>query len=186
MLDTDQTVVLFVDLQSRLLSLLPREEAVLEGVSLLAAGCGVLGLPSMWTLQYPEGLGPLHPRMLEAGGEAARDAVAKTSFSVMGDERCAARLESFGRRRVVVCGIETHICIYQTVMDLLAAGYGVTVAYDCVCSRRLEDHEAALAEMRAGGARILPVETILYSMLRDAEAPGFKGILELVKSRARG
>ena len=107
--------------------------------------------------------------------------IEKNAFSCCGDAGFRAALEATGRRQVLVSGIETHICVYQTVRDLLEGGYDVEVAVDCVSSRTGADRAVGLERMRDAGARATTVEMALYEMLGKAGGERFKKILEIVK-----
>jgi nicotinamidase-related amidase len=107
--------------------------------------------------------------------------VEKTSFSAMGEPEFARRLKAFGKKSVLVCGVEAHVCVLQTVLDLLAAGFGVFFVSDLISSRKRGDAEAAFRRMTAAGAVETSYESALFELLEGAKKNGFKQISDLVK-----
>ncbi len=167
------TAVLVVDLQDRLLAAVPTAAGVVAAAGLLADAAVLLGVPVHATEQYPQGLGPtaatLAARLLVAP-------VAKTAFSAAGvfDIPCPT---------IVLAGAETHVCVLQTALDLLAAGKQVHVCADAVGSRRGVDHDTALRRMERAGAVVTTVEAAVFDWLRDAAHPQFKAVSRLVVAR---
>jgi len=152
-----------------------------ETFDALAAACGrlvegarILGVPVIATAQYPKGLGPIVP---EVGLGEDEQPVEKTVFS-------AVRADGFdlgGRDQAVVCGIEAHICVSQTVHDLLASGVEVHVARDAVGSRKPADLEVGLSKMERAGALASSVETALFELCERAGTPEFKAVQQVIK-----
>jgi nicotinamidase-related amidase len=146
--------------------------AVAESCAKLVAGARILGLPTVVTEQYPKGLGHTAP---EIGLEDERR-LEKTVFS-------AARAEGFdlaGREQVIVCGIETHVCVSQTVHDLLGSGVEVHVPADAVGSRHELDYERGLERLERAGAVVSTVEAALFELLERAGTPEFKAVQKLI------
>jgi nicotinamidase-related amidase len=178
-----------IDLQERLMPAMWESGAVAERAARLVKGFRILGAPIVVTQQYTKGLGPtiagvlgaLTDELAEGLGRADFSPVEKTSFSAMGEPGFAGRLEALGKKAVAICGVEAHVCVSQTALDLLAAGYDVYVAADCVSSRREGDRSVALARLAAAGAAVTTCEAILFEMLGGAGEPGFKQISALVK-----
>jgi len=166
---SDQSTLVVVDVQERLFPKIDRAEAVGRNIERLMRGYGALALPVVMAEQVPQKLGPTIPslRLLYEG-----EPIEKSRFS------CAGLLEG---EEFVVVGIEAHVCVLQTVKDLLAAGKRVAVANDAVGSRSIFDYSTALAEMRDAGARISSVEILLFELLRDANHPNFSHIAELIR-----
>jgi nicotinamidase-related amidase len=131
------------------------------------------------TEQYPKGLGPTVPELRAALEPAAP--VEKLTFDCCGEPTFAPALDAAGRPAVIVCGMETHICVLQTVLGLLARGATVHVAADAVCSRDPENARVALELMRDAGAVVTCTETVLFQLLERAGTPEFKAIQQLVK-----
>src|SRR5688572_26242991 len=172
-LNQKDTVLLVVDIQERLA---PAMDAVLyemlmENMRRFGAARSVLELPVVITEQYPKGLGPTVPAIREAF-EGVR-ALEKISFSAVGDDGIAKHLASLGRKTVVVAGMETHICVYQTARDLVGAGYRVHVLADGVASRTEDNYSIGLALMEKAGAAISSTETVLFDLLGRAGTDAF-------------
>ena len=136
-----------------------------------------LALPVLATEQYPKGLGPTVPELAGLLGAVP----SKLTFSSGGCPEFAAALQSLGRTKVLVCGIEAHICVLQTSLDLLARGFEVYLLIDCITSRRLENKQAALARLTQAGVIPATLEMALFEMMRTADAPQFKAIQNLIK-----
>ena len=177
----DAAVLVVVDIQERLASAMPRRDAVVATAVLLARAADVLGIPVVLTRQYPRGLGDTVAELLWA--EGTEGAVDKTTFDCLREPGFVTRLEKTGRRQVVLAGMETHICVAQTALSLVGAGYDVHVVADAVCSRRDTDRDTALARLRAAGATVSVAESVLYEALGEAGTPEFKAVLDLVKAQ---
>ncbi len=170
----DRAALVVVDVQEAFAKAVERFEEVARQTAILARGARVLGMPVVATEQYPRGLGETVPQVREALGETPR--LEKTVFS-------AAQAEGFdlgGREQVLLCGIETHVCVSQTAHDLLARGVEVHVAVDAVSSRTAANRELGLAKMQASGAILTSVETALFELLGAAGSDEFKTIQKLV------
>jgi nicotinamidase-related amidase len=152
---------------------------VVANAGRLVAGAGVLGVPVVHTEQYPRGLGPTVPELRAALEPAAP--IEKLTFDCCGEPSFAPALEAAGRSTVIVCGMETHICVLQTVLGLLAQGRVVHVAADAVCSRNAENCRVALELMRDAGAVVTCTETALFQLLGRAGTPEFKAIQSRIK-----
>jgi nicotinamidase-related amidase len=176
-LDPSTSLLCVVDIQERLLPAVPDAGRVVTLAGLLADAAALLGVRTILTEQYPKGLGPTPPAL------AARlpTAVTKMSFSCCGCEPFAAGLE--GAEAALLCGLETHVCIAQTAVDLLARGLTVFVAADAVASRHAFDHEIALRRLEAMGAILTTTEAAIFEWCRSAEHPHFQAVRKLVLSR---
>ena len=179
MLKPDMTVVVFIDVQGRLAEAMADREALFAALSKLLRGATELGLPVLWTEQIPEKLGPTTPELavLLPGGTP----IPKQSFSCCGAPEFVRRLAETGRRQVLLCGIEAHVCVQQTARDLLDEGYEVEIAADAVASRSRANKEIALARLRDEGAGITCVEMALMELLRTAGSDRFRAILKIIK-----
>jgi nicotinamidase-related amidase len=172
LLARERAAVLVVDVQEGFRSYEAFEEMA-RACRRLVEGAHILGVPVMATAQYPKGLGPV----VDDVGLDGEQPVEKTVFS-------AARADGFslgGRDQVVVCGIEAHICVSQTVHDLLAQGVEVHVARDAVASRRVGDREVGLDKMQRAGAVATSVETALFELCERAGTPEFKAVQAVIK-----
>ena len=179
MLTPDQTALVLIDVQGRLAQLMHDRDALFDSLQRLVKGVRVLGLPILWLEQYPQGLGPTIPELAALLSDL--QPVAKTSFSACGSEEFGRQLAATGRRQLLLAGIEAHVCVYQTAVDLLAAGHEVEVVADAVSSRALANRSLGLDRMQRAGASITGVEMALFGLLRTAQAPAFREIARLVK-----
>jgi nicotinamidase-related amidase len=194
-LKRNDTILVAIDLQERLIPAMHGGEELTELSALLIRGCRILGVPVLATQQYTRGLGatvdaaraaltePLPSDKAGAGAVPAADfvPVEKTSFSAVGEPEFMRRLKESGKKNVLICGVEAHVCVLQTVLDLLAAGFDVFFASDAVSSRKHSDTEAAFYRMAAAGAAETTCESALFELLEGAKESGFKQISALVK-----
>lgn len=178
MLALDNTVLVIVDLQVKLLAVIHERDRLIDNACRLVRGMLALEAPVVWTEQNPDGLGKTTSEIADLLGV---EAITKLSFSCCGEPAFTAAMEGLGRRQVLLAGIETHVCVYQTAADLLAAGYEVQVVGDACSSRTPENKQVGLARIAGAGAGVTSVETALFELLKVAEGPRFKEILRIVK-----
>jgi nicotinamidase-related amidase len=179
MLDADNALLLVIDVQGRLAEIVSGSGSIRANVVRLVRGADLLGLPIVATEQAPEKLGPTVPEVAEALG--ARPRMAKVTFSAFADEGIRRAVEATSRRQILVCGIEAHVCVWQTVAGLLADGYHVEVVRDAVSSRAESNRETACARMQAEGARMTSTEMALFEMQRNCTGDRFRAISKLVR-----
>lgn len=179
LLGPDSSALLVIDVQERFRPVMDDFETMVAGCARLVRTFRALELPVLVTEQYPRGLGRTVPELLEALGQV--EIWEKTSFSSMGCPPLPGHLESREPRTVLTCGIETHVCVHQSVHDLLAGGYAVHVAVDAVASRRVSDREVALRRMERAGAVLTTSEMAAFELLQDARHPKFKEVQALFK-----
>lgn len=179
MLTIEKTALVLIDVQGKLAQLMHHKEALFKQLQITIQAMQALGVPILWLEQYPAGLGPTLPELVAL--LPAQRPIAKMSFSCCGNSEFMQALKTTGRTKVLLTGIEAHVCVYQTARDLLAAGFEVEVVADCVSSRSAENRQIGLDKMRAAGAGITCVETALFELLRTAEAPKFKEVVKLLK-----
>ena len=177
--DIQKSCLVVVDVQGKLAQLMSGREGLFKNIQILIKAAKILDIPIIWCQQFPEGLG-------ETVGEIAVlmcdiEPINKVSFSCCGDEQFNIRLDEVGRGQVLLCGIETHVCIYQTASDLYERGYEVSVIGDAVSSRTAENKEIALLRMRNEGIIISSTEMALFELLRTAEHPKFREVAKLIK-----
>jgi len=177
-----ESLLLIVDMQARLAASMPAEAwtGARDATITLARAAGELDLPVLVTRQYPKGLGPTDGDIESALPDAAVT-VDKTCFSACGAEAVAESLRASGRGRIVVCGMEAHVCVLQTMADLVEAGWTAAVVGDAVCSRRAAHRDNALARMTAAGVTVTNHESVLFEWLRDARHERFKAVTALLK-----
>ena len=175
LLERERTVLVVVDVQEAFRKAVADFDTVAAHAATLVRGARALDLPIIVTEQYPRGLGDTVPEVVEHLGATQR--LPKTVFS-------AARADGFdlgGRDQALVCGVEAHVCVAQTVLDLLAAGVDVQVAGDATASRRAADRDTGLHRMERAGATLTGVEAALFELLGEAGSPEFKTIQELIR-----
>ncbi len=178
-LKKESTALLIIDLQERILPVIRNIDFVLDNTVKLIKGFKTLKLPIYFTEQYPKGLGATSPKITnELEGYSA---FTKISFSCSGAGDLFGELRKKQLSQIVVCGVESHVCVQQTVLDLLANDFQVNVSADAVSSRRETDYSIALDRMRAIGAEITTTESILFELLEVCGTPEFKEISRLVK-----
>ena len=179
MLDRAQSLLVFIDVQGRLAEAMDGRDDLFRALRILLSGAVRLDVPVLWTEQLPGKLGATAAEL--AACLPGRTPIAKHHFSCWGEPAFRHALEQSGRRQVALCGIETHVCVYQTARDLLSAGYEVEVVGDAVSSRRAAHRELALRKLRGHGVQVTCVETLLLEWLRDSADPAFRDILTLIK-----
>jgi len=179
MLAIPQSSLVVVDVQGKLAQLMVDKETLFKHIRILIQAANILEIPILWCQQVPVALGPTVPEIAEllAGAEP----IDKASFSCAAHEPFNAKLEALGRKQVLLCGIETHVCIYQTAMDLLGQGREVTVIADAVSSRTVDNKQIALNRLAVEDAAIASTEMVLFELLKTAKHPQFKPIAKLVK-----
>jgi len=168
-----------IDFQEKLMPVMSGTQKLEEKTIKLIKGLEALGIPGIVTQQYTKGIGETVPAIAEALGDFEH--VEKNTFSCMATEEFVSRLEALGKKDIIVLGIEAHICVQQTVLQLLEAGYNVYLAADCVSSRSEDDKLWAITRMGEAGAAITTYEAILYEILRGSKAEGFKAVSAIVK-----
>lgn len=178
-LNTDNTVLLVIDLQERLFPVMHEKEKLLRNVIKLVQGAKVLEIPIILTEQYPKGLDPTIPEIKTLIPNIKP--VEKVCFNCCDENTFNKALEALKRNQVLIAGIEAHICVYQTAMALARAGYEVQVVGDGVSSRDPENKLAALSRMSAAGISQTTMEMALFELLKAAKGDKFKQISNIVK-----
>jgi nicotinamidase-related amidase len=181
LLRRDDCTLVVVDMQEPFLNAIHGREALTANVLLLCRAARVLNIPVLATLQYASRMGGVIPEVTEALEPDAPAPIDKMQFSCAGQSDFRRALEAAGRRQVLLCGVETHICVSQTAHDLKHAGYAVHVAPDAVSSRTLERHKLGMERIRDAGIKPVAAEAAVYEWLYEAGTPEFKEILKLVR-----
>ena len=179
MLTTQDAVLVILDVQDKLASVIFERERTLDALQRLIRGARALELPVLWLEQNPGRLGATVPEV--AAALEGLTPIAKMSFSGCDSGEFRSALEATGRRQVLLAGVEAHICVYQTTMGLRESGYEVHVVSDAVSSRTAENRTLALTRVRDLGAIVTSVEMALYELLRVADGERFKAVLRIVK-----
>jgi len=182
LMSADDSALLVIDMQERLLPHIAGHQGVAWNCRRLIDGAGALGVPVRATEQYPKGLGPTVPELRERLG--AESLPEKVAFSCAVCGPIFARLRDEGRHRLLLCGIETHVCVQQTALDLMAAGWRVYLAVDAVGSRFPLDHQTALHRMESAGAELTTTEAALFEWCEAAGTDVFKQISRLAREEA--
>jgi len=179
MLNLDNTALVIIDIQGKLWNVMYEKEALLENAQKLAKGMQVLGVPIILTEQNPKGLGPTVPELVQLLPDVKP--IPKFEFSCCRNRDFQQALDNLKRKQILICGIESHICVYQTTLALLSSGYEVQVVADVVSSRVVKNREIALTRVQSEGAKVTTSEMALYELLQTAESPQFKEMLKVIK-----
>ena len=179
-LERSNTVLVIIDVQEKLMPVIDGAKAVLRNIDRLVRGAEILGVPALVTEQYVKGLGPTVDTIREALGDRYRP-IEKDCFSAHGCAAFTAQLRSMDRRQIVIAGVETHVCVYQTVMDLVGDGFEVTIAADAVSSRTPENREIALKRLISEGAKLSSTEMALFELTGMSGTDEFRAISRLIK-----
>jgi nicotinamidase-related amidase len=179
MLKKKNTALVLVDVQERLMSAMHEKDRLLSSLQQLLHGASLLELPILWTEQYPKGLGPTVPELRAILN--GREPIEKTTFSCFRCKKFVKALDEISPKQVLLAGIETHICVYQTAAQMAEEGYDVQVVSDAVSSRTPENRSLGLTRMTELGATLTSVEMALFELLRDADHEHFRDVLEIVK-----
>jgi len=174
-IEREQTAAIVIDYQKKLVPVMHKEKQLIQNSAILLAGLKILGIPMVVTQQYTKGLGMTVKEITDAAG--TEEYIDKISFSALGN----VEEKILGKRFVIVCGIEAHICVLQTVIDLLEARYIPVVVEDCISSRKSSDCKTALKRMRDEGAIVTTYESLLFELLKAAGTEESKQIQRLIK-----
>jgi nicotinamidase-related amidase len=174
-----ETIALVIDIQDKLFPHIDNHENLLKNCGLLLSGLNVLDIPVVVTEQYPKGLGSTLKELSKLITDFSP--IEKLSFSCCGEKKFLEAVQGFGKRNIIICGIETHVCVLQTVMDLIERGYHPVIIEDCVSSRKRSDRETAIKRMAREGVIITTYESILFELCEVAGTDQFKQISKLVK-----
>lgn len=179
-LNIDESLVLVIDVQEKLLNAVFNKESLVKKAGIIAGASNILGIPAVVTEQYPKGLGETVLQLKEQLGTNAKF-YEKTAFSALENAEILEGIESYNRKQILVFGIETHICVNQTVEALIREGYEVYVIKDACGSRAESEYEAGLERMKDHGAYIVTTEIALFEWLKSSKHPHFKEVQALIK-----
>lgn len=182
LLDPAQSLLVVVDMQDSLLGVIAGRDALVANAALLIRAARILNVPILATTQNAPRLGQIAPAIAEAlGNEADLVPIDKLCFSCAQSAPFMEALTEANRKQIVVCGMETHICVSQTAHDLLHAGYQVHVPADAVSSRTVEKHKLGMERIRDNGILPCAAEAAVYEWLQEAGTPAFREVLKLVR-----
>ncbi len=177
-IEREHTAAIVIDYQEKLMPAMDRKEALTENSSILLAGLRTLGIPMVLTQQYTKGLGSTVKELIRAAG--TEEFVEKIRFSAFEDViRSCPQIQE--KKYIILCGVEAHICVLQTLIDLKEAGYVPVLVTDCVSSRRRADCETAFIRAQQEGAILTTYEALLFELLEKAGTDESKKIQRLVK-----
>ena len=181
-LDAEKAVLVVIDVQERLVPAMPEDIylRLRNTVAMLVEVAGLLGIPVVTTEQYPKGIGHTVPELAAACNETV---IEKVSFGCCGEPTFLKALKNTGRTQVLITGMEAHVCVYQTVLGLLEAGYYVHLIRDAICSRNKTDYLAGVANAGLAGAVVTTAETVMFQMLQESTHEQFRAVSKLVKER---
>lgn len=173
------SVLVVIDIQEKLVPAMPAPIylQMRAATEMLVKAAGLFGIPVLTTEQYPRGLGHTVDELACSG------AIEKTTFGCCGEPAFMSALRETGRRHVIITGMEAHVCVYQTVLGLLAQDYRVHLVRDAVCSRKKDDFRAGVANAARAGALAVTAEMVLFQWLGDARHEHFRAVSALVKAR---
>jgi nicotinamidase-related amidase len=179
MLNIQDCCLVVVDVQGKLAQLMYDKQVLFKNVQILIKTAKILDIPILWCQQCPDALGPTLPEIAQLLADS--EPIDKSAFSCCRAEQFNIKLKEIKRQQVVLCGIETHVCVYQTAVDLLIKGFSVDLIADAVSSRTLENRQIGINRMAAEGVNISCTEMALFELLQTAEHPQFKQIAKLIK-----
>lgn len=173
-----EAVLMVIDIQERLVPAMPDGQRVIQNTNTLISVSSKLDIPVMATEQYPKGLKKTVPEI--SNNIEGNPFYEKITFSGCTDE-VTKTLKQLGKKKIIITGMETHVCVFQTVRDLLSQGYQVFVVGDAVCSRTRENYLNGLSLMKEMGAVITNTETVFFDLMKQAGTPLFKELSKLIK-----
>lgn len=177
--NVDDTLLLVIDIQEKLVPVMKEKELLINNTRILIKGLEILQVPNIVTQQYTKGLGMTIKEISDVIDNF--NYFEKLTFSSYSEKCIRNAVKDYGKKCIIVCGIEAHICVLQTVLDLLEDGYQVIVVEDCISSRKEHDKVVALNRMRDTGAIITTYESILFELTYVAGTTTFKSISKLIK-----
>lgn len=181
LMQASQSILLIIDIQTKLLPAMRDPEAVVDRAGKLIDGAAILNIPVFVSEQYPKGIGPTDPTVLAQAQAAGAEVIEKVHFSCAGQEGFTETLQATGRSQVVIAGIEAHVCVLQTAMGLKAAGFDVFVAQDATSSRKDSDKQCATRRLIQSDIQLVTSEMVLFEWMGQAGTPAFKQISAFIK-----
>lgn len=179
MLDPNNTALVLIDVQGSLAKNMPERELLFNNLIRNIKAAQLLAIPVIWLEQYPEGLGETIPELATLLND--QSPLRKTTFGCLSTPEIADIIDNLGCNQLVVCGIEAHICVYQSVIQLLNAGYQVELITDAIASRNPSNKTLAIEKMESKGVALTSTEMWIFEVTQDARSPLFKEILNIIK-----
>ena len=174
----EESLLLIIDIQERLAPAMKYGKEVIKNTDILISAAHEMNMPIIVTEQYPKGLGPTVPEINERLRKALK--FEKTMFTACTDEVITA-LEAEGKKKIIITGMETHVCVFQTARDLIGLGYDVFVVSDGVCSRTKENYKNGLDLIRDMKGAVINTETVIFDLMKKAGTPEFKVLSKLIR-----
>ena len=183
MFTKDNTVLALIDIQGKLAQMMYKKDDLFNALQTLIKGMNILNVPVIWVEQIPDKLGPTIPEVADLMHELMPDVtpIAKKSFSCCANDSFMASLDALQKKQVLVAGIESHICLYQTAVDLLKNGFEVQVVTDCVSSRTKRNKKLGIERIVQAGGASTSVEMIIFELMKVAEGDAFRQMVKVVK-----
>ena len=178
-LDIKKCCLVVIDVQGKLAQLMHEKEQLFQNIQTLITSANILDIPILWCQQNPNALGPTVPSIAKLLDKI--EPIDKFCFSCCSHDQFNARLKQINRQQLILCGIEAHICVYQTAIDLIDQKKSVTVVADAISSRTPANKKIAINRMGAEGVKISSTEMTLFELLKTAKHPKFKLITKLIK-----
>ena len=175
----NRAALVVVDVQTKLLNKMEERATLLRNIELLLSAAKELDVPIVVTEQYPKGIGPTEESLFAE--LPSPEVIEKETFSCFGEPSFNESLTKKDVRHLILCGIESHVCVYQTALQGLDQGYSVFVAADAVSSRQQQHKDWALADLRQSGCTVVPTETLVFQLLERCGTKEFKALLPLIK-----
>lgn len=179
MLNLSDTVLIVIDVQGKLARVVEDSEIVIGQIQKLVKGILLLNIPIILTNQVPEKLGGTIDEIAELLPDHQQ--ISRTAFSVFRSIDMLNRLAELKRKQIILCGFETHICLYQSALDLMNSKYEVHLVVDGTSSRKKVDRDTAATRINAEGGKLTTVEMVLFELVRDARHPAFKALAKIIK-----
>ena len=181
LMNRENTALVVIDVQTKLTPSIQNVSFICWNISRLIRGCHTLGVPVIATEQYPKGLGETLPSLAKLMAEAGADVLEKTMFSCREVAKAFDKIQERGVQNLVVTGLESHVCVLQSSLDLIGQGFNIFIVADSVGSRFQIDHETALCRLELSGATLVSTEMVLFELCETADASDFKAISRIVR-----
>jgi len=179
MFKPEHSALMIIDVQGRLASLIHGADDLIKEINIMIKAAEILDMPIIWMEQYPKGLGATVAAIKD--NLTGHQAIEKITFSGCGNDDVLKALKDSDRNQVIVTGIESHVCVYQTVLGMISEGYQVAINQDAISSRKPSNKQLGLERMKDAGAIKTSTEMILFELMQTAEHPKFKQISNLLK-----
>jgi len=180
LINKKNSLLLQIDIQEKLIPAMPEGDYVIENCTKLIQGIKLFSMPAIITEQYPKGLGKTVQPLINELSELY-EPIEKSTFSCMKNINFVEMLENYGKENIIITGMETHICVLQTVLQIKQAGYNPIIVEDCICSRKVNDHYIALERMLKESITITTYESVLLELCERSDTPEFKIISKIIK-----